>query len=117
MHPVASLVCGVGATADSGRSHAGQHRLLAAGGARAVFGVPVRGVGVLGGATPCPWFLAPRDGRVSVDGASVWGARRERTRAAQFGFPRQTHTPRRARRHTVEFAKHWGLDDLVEVLT
>ena len=25
--------------------------------------------------------LAPRDGRVSVDGASVWGARRERTRA------------------------------------
>ena len=40
--------------------------------------------------------------------------RRERTRTAQFGFPLQTHTPRRARRHTVEFAKHWGLDDLVE---
>lgn len=40
--------------------------------------------------------------------------RRERTRTAQFGFPLQTHTPRRARRHTVEFARRWGLDDLVE---
>jgi hypothetical protein len=41
-------------------------------------------------------------------------ARRERSRNASFGFPLHTHTPRRARRHTVEFARYWGLDALVE---
>jgi hypothetical protein len=46
--------------------------------------------------------------------ASRRAERRERSRTASFGFPLQTHTPRRARRHTVEFAQHWGLDDLVE---
>jgi anti-sigma regulatory factor (Ser/Thr protein kinase) len=46
--------------------------------------------------------------------ASRRAERRERSRTASFGFPLQTHTPRRARRHTVEFAQHWGLDDLIE---
>ena len=41
-------------------------------------------------------------------------ARRERSRNASFGFPLHTHTPRRARRHTVEFAEYWGLNALVE---
>lgn len=41
-------------------------------------------------------------------------ARRERSRNASFGFPLHTHTPRRARRHTVEFAEYWGLGALVE---
>ena len=46
--------------------------------------------------------------------ASRRAERRERSRTASFGFPLQTHTPRRARRHTVDFAQHWGLDDLIE---
>lgn len=46
--------------------------------------------------------------------AAVRAERRERSRTASFGFPLHTHTPRRARRHTVEFAEHWGLHHLVE---
>lgn len=46
--------------------------------------------------------------------AAVRAERRERSRTASFGFQLHTHTPRRARRHTVEFAEHWGLHDLVE---
>jgi anti-sigma regulatory factor (Ser/Thr protein kinase) len=33
---------------------------------------------------------------------------------AAYGFPLQASTPRRARRHTVEFARRWGLDEVVE---
>jgi anti-sigma regulatory factor (Ser/Thr protein kinase) len=33
---------------------------------------------------------------------------------ASFGFPLLNTAPRRARRHTVEFARRWGLDDLVD---
>jgi anti-sigma regulatory factor (Ser/Thr protein kinase) len=31
-----------------------------------------------------------------------------------YGFPLQASAPRRARRHTVEFARRWGLDAVVE---
>jgi anti-sigma regulatory factor (Ser/Thr protein kinase) len=46
--------------------------------------------------------------------AAVRAEQRERSRTASFGFQLHMHTPRRARRHTVEFAEYWGLDDLVE---
>jgi len=36
------------------------------------------------------------------------------SRSASFGFPLLNTAPRRARRHTVEFARQWGLDELVE---
>jgi hypothetical protein len=35
-------------------------------------------------------------------------------RAAAYGFPLQPSAPRRARRHTVEYARRWGLDAVVE---
>jgi Histidine kinase-like ATPase domain len=34
--------------------------------------------------------------------------------AAAYGFSLQATAPRRARRHTVEFARRWGLDAVVE---
>jgi ABC-type multidrug transport system ATPase subunit len=38
--------------------------------------------------------LAPRDGRVSIDGASVWGARRDRTRARRaLGYAPEAADP------------------------
>jgi hypothetical protein len=46
--------------------------------------------------------------------ATVRAERRERSRTASFGFQLHMHTPRRARRHTVEFAEYWGLDHVVE---
>lgn len=51
---------------------------------------------------------------VTAQAAAVRAEQRERSRTASFGFQLHMHTPRRARRHTVEFATHWGLDDLVE---
>ena len=42
------------------------------------------------------------------------GNRAPSPRTAAYGFPLQATTPRRARRHTVEFARRWGLDPVVE---
>jgi hypothetical protein len=42
------------------------------------------------------------------------GNRAPSPRTAAYGFPLQATTPRRARRHTVEFARRWGLDAVVE---
>jgi hypothetical protein len=35
-------------------------------------------------------------------------------RASAYGFPLSLSAPRRARRHTVEFVRRWGLDDVTE---
>jgi hypothetical protein len=42
------------------------------------------------------------------------GTRAPSARTAAYGFPLQASAPRRARRHTVEFAHRWGLDAVVE---
>ena len=42
------------------------------------------------------------------------GNRAPSPRSAAYGFPLHATTPRRARRHTVEFARRCGLDEVVE---
>jgi hypothetical protein len=42
------------------------------------------------------------------------GNRAPAPRTMAYGFPLQPTAPRRARRHTVEFARRWGLDTVVD---
>jgi anti-sigma regulatory factor (Ser/Thr protein kinase) len=42
------------------------------------------------------------------------GARIGAPRTAAYGFPLRSNTPRRARRHTVEFTRRWGLHDVTD---
>lgn len=62
-----------------------------------------------------PWRPAPPVPAMPLSARVVGrGNRIGPPQTAAYGFPLQANTPRRARRHTVEFARRWGLDDVTD---
>jgi hypothetical protein len=64
----------------------------------------------VGQAVPSPRYSASPLSRAKVSSWQTNGRPVAAPRTAAYGFPLQSTTPRRARRHTVEFARRWGLD-------
>lgn len=60
------------------------------------------------------WRASPSPVPAVPPGARRPGTRAAPPRTAAYGFPVRANTPRRARRHTVEFARRWGLDDVTD---
>lgn len=65
------------------------------------------------GPSSAPARVIPWRDRASLDAQR--SEPRERPRSVSFGFPLVEMAPRRARRHTADFARLWGMDALVDV--